>query len=775
MAMPETIIQTIQQQSQQQSQQEIFKQQPDNKTLRGKVVRPKFHDSKNGKCALVVEVQDGSFITVTGHMPAVRTGDIYEFAGEWGEHKVHGKQFQFTNYQVILPQSKPGIVSYIADIAFGVGRKRAGAIYDQLGDNCLEVIATEGPGALMGVPGITPQQAEEIHAKLTQNQTLAEVAAMVCGEGVGPSLAHRIYALYGKDAVAKVRENPFVLADEMFGVGFKTADKIARHVGVAVDSPYRVQAAYKYILKTAAEDGNCFLKPGQTIPGYEMVESGGKSRRRENIAAQVLGFTAEIGTEQIRDASLELIRREECVRETDPENGSRIYLKGMYEAETALAGDILRLLGQETEEGADKDRGYIEALIDDYQNRTGMEFAPEQRQAIVAAMQSRISVLTGGPGTGKTSSVNAIISAYQIIHPTHKVYLASPTGRAAKRMSECTGGREAKTIHRLLRFNPYEGGFQHNRYCQLEGPGLLILDEVSMCDTPLAANLFEAIPDSMTVVLVGDEDQLPSVGPGKVLGDIIRSGVVPVTRLNRIFRQAEGSGIAALAHQIRAGAVPDFYLDDVAFCRVSGAEEAADVAVQQAIQAVEDYGLMGFQLLTPQRRGPAGVDALNQRLQEVLNPAEFGKPELKTGRVFRQGDKAMVIKNNYKKGVFNGDLGMVTGIGEGVAADGTKEEGIFVEIDGDRVFFGRSELDQLMLAYAGTVHRAQGGQWTHVIYVCVTQHYMLLQRNLAYTAITRAEKYLTVVGMEAAVKIAVKNTKINDRNTWLAERLRGGG
>lgn len=768
--MPEATIQ-------QQRQEELFQQPPDNKTLRGQVTRIIRHFENTGFIILRVHVPEpnNEIVSVTGHASNIRQGDTYEFTGKWGDHKTYGKQFQFESAEVILPQSKPGIVSYIADIAYGIGRKKAGAIYDRLGDNCLEIIAQGGPGALMGIQGVTPQQAEEIHAKLTQNATLAEVAAMVCGEGVGPSLAHKIYNQYGKEAVTKIRENPFVLADEMFGVGFKTADKIARHVGVAVDSPYRIQAAYKFTLKTAAEEGHCYLKPGQTIPGYEMVESGGKSRRKENVAAQVLGFTAEIGVEQIRDASMELIRREECVRETDPENGSRIYLKGMYEAETALAGDILRLLGQEAKEGAGKDGKYIEALIDDYQNRTSMEFAPEQRQAIVAAMQSRLSVLTGGPGTGKTASINAIISAYQVIHPSHKIYLASPTGRAAKRMSECTGGREAKTIHRLLRFNPHEGGFQHNRYCQLEGPGLLVLDELSMCDCSLAASVFEAVPDDMTVVLVGDEDQLPSVGPGKVLGDIIRSGVVPVTRLNRIFRQADGSGIAALAHQIRAGEGMGFCLDDVAFCRADGAAEAADVAVQQAIQAVEEYGLMGFQLLTPQRRGPAGVDALNERLQEVLNPAEFGKPELKAGRVFRVGDKAMVIKNNYKKGVFNGDMGMVTGVGEGVTADGTKEQGIYVEIDGGGVFFGRSEIDQLMLAYCSTTHRAQGGEHPCVIYVCITSHFIMLQRQQVYTAITRAKKQLIVVGQEKAVSIAAKNAKVDERNTWLAERLRGGG
>ena len=727
-----------------------------------------FYNPTNGY--LVAKTTDN--ITVVGNMASPKEGLTYSIEGEWINHDKYGKQLKIAKTNIILPNNDDGVIKYLSETINGVGPSKAKMIIQSLGNDALEKIK-EDTRVLNSLTFLTQTQKEQIVENLRSNENLANLASLICGQGIGMGLVSRIYDIYRSESVEKVKTNPYLLCDEMFGVGFKTADKIARHVGVAVDSPYRIQAAYKFTLKTAAEEGHCYLKPGQTIPGYEMVESGGKSRRRENVAAQVLGFTAEIGVEQIRDASMELIRREECVRETDPENGSRIYLKGMYEAETALAGDILRLLRQG--QGEQKDRGYIEALIDDYQNRTSMEFAPEQRQAIVAAMQSRLSVLTGGPGTGKTASINAIISAYEVIHPTHKIYLASPTGRAAKRMSECTGGREAKTIHRLLRYNPHEGGFQHNRYCQLEGPGLLILDEVSMCDTPLAANLFEAIPDSMTVVLVGDEDQLPSVGPGKVLGDIIRSGVIPVTRLNRIFRQADGSGIAALAHQIRAGEVPDFYLDDVAFCRADGAAEAADVAVQQAIQAVEEYGLMGFQLLTPQRRGPAGVDALNERLQEVLNPAEFGKSELRAGRVFRVGDKAMVIKNNYKKGVFNGDMGMVTGVGEGVTADGTKEQGIYVEIDGGGVFFGRSEIDQLMLAYCSTTHRAQGGEHPCVIYVCITSHFIMLQRQQVYTAITRAKKQLIVVGQEKAVSIAAKNAKVDDRNTWLAERLRGGG
>lgn len=728
-------------------------------TISGAVARIRFHNPANGYCVLSIDAGE-EFITAVGYMPSIREGDEYSFSGRWTNHPKFGRQFAFSEYELLLPKSRQGIISYLSTLAHGVGPARAAKIVDTLGEDCLDLIR-EKPELLYQVQGITPGQADEIIQKLNENVVLSELSSLICRQGITPRLAAKIYTQYGKESVNVVKENPYVLADEMYGVGFITADKIAQAVGIAPDSPYRVRAAVEYALKEAAEgEGHCYLRPRDIVPAVQ----------------KLLGKGCGVGVDEIAQACEALISAGKIVRE-----GPCVYLSRMHIAETSLAANMRRLLKREITIEADWDE-----LIALAERVAGMEYSANQKEAVKTALTSPLSVITGGPGTGKTTVTQGILVIYGKLHPDNKVYLASPTGRAAKRLAEVTGC-EAKTIHRLLEYHP-EFGFQRDELNQLDGPGLLIVDELSMVDVELAADLFEAVPDDLQVVMVGDVDQLPSVGPGSVLRDTILSGAVPAVRLEYNYRQAQGSKIALHADLIRRGKIPPLENSpDVEYVFCDGAEEAAKLVIARVRQALEDgYTVNDFQVLTPQKKGPAGTKALNEALRELVNPSGEKKKEFNAGqKVFRVGDKVMVTRRNlYDLGVYNGDIGIVAGVDlktEKVEVAGetiTLPAGIWVRFDDKEapVLFspdnnGRNDLDYLELAYASTVHKAQGSEFPLVIAVCVKNHYIMLQRNLLYTAYTRAKSRLVVICQPEAVEITVRNDRIQERYSRLRERL----
>lgn len=695
-------------------------------------------------------------IKVIGNMPGngVREGDEYRFTGKWVNHSQYGRQFKFDDFEVILPDNRGGIIAYLcSDHFYGIGPVAAGKVVDALGEDALEKLKAN-PDIAYSIPGISPKQAQEIANKMREHSSLGELITLICGDEVSTNLAARICAKYGGDAAIKVvKNNPYQLIEDLDGVGFKIADRIARATGVALDSPYRIEAAIRHVLQEAQHEGHVALSAGEI---------------NEKVM-ELLGPGCGVEPKDIGKIGRGMIAAEELRREK-LQNQDLVYLSWMHRAEVSLAAKVRYMSELEAEP---LDAEMVGNMVDDTAVQQGIEYAPEQRQAIITALASSLSIITGGPGTGKSTITLAIVDLYKRLYPDHRheIYLASPTGRAAKRLAEATG-REAKTIHRLLRYNPFEGGFEFNEHNPLPGPGLLIVDEFSMCDVELADDLFRALPEDIKVVLVGDIDQLPSVGPGSVLRDTIVSGVVPVTRLQYVYRQGKESTIAWLADKIRKGEKVDLAklaakVDDFEFIPAEDPSDAA-YAIEQLVERLTSEGLtpMDFQVLTPLKvKGPAAADYLNKMIQRRVNPPDESKQELvRQNMTYRLGDKVMVIKNDYKKLVFNGDLGVVSGIEKG---------GIWADIDGAPVFFGAEDMDKITLAYAYTVHKSQGGEFPLAIVVCLRSHYIMLQRNLIYTAITRAKKRLIIVGQQSAFDVAVRNNKIIRRNTLLAERLKG--
>ena len=736
---------------------EAAETQEQTERMRGRIERIRFYNENNGYCILMVEPAEGtegipidmiptdpinSLITCVGYMPSIRVNEDYIFTGEWTTHPKYGEQFKFSQAEVVLPNTTEGAVRYLSSLAYGVGPATANKIVQAMGgEQALNNIMTE-PEKLYKLDFLKPNQAEEMINALMENTVLAELSSMICREGIGPATAARIYAKYGKDAVEIVKENPYIIADDVFGIGFKKADTIARALGMKPDDPYRVEAAYKFMLQEAKNDGHVYLRPSDTIP-----------RMEDLLGKEIVDKNA------IAEACRALELRGRVVREGG--KGSPIYDVDLYNAEVDLAEHITRLLAQPKQEWPG-----IESRIAAQENDMKIEYAPEQKEAVAVALQNPVSVITGGPGVGKTTVIKAICNLYAEKNPEAPIYLASPTGKAAKRMEEATG-REAKTLHRLLRYAP-EVGFGYNEEDQLPAPGLLIVDEVSMMDIELAASLFKAISEGITVVLVGDPDQLPSVGPGNVLNDIIESGVVPVVRLKFNYRQAGGSKIAEYAHHVVSGTVPPIGVVDGDYeCRECEDPDEVIANVKAIIEEALAQGMnpMDIQVMAPMKRSSVGVDALNDLARELMNPASEEKPELPYGKIsWRVGDKVMVVKNDYHLGVFNGDMGIVTAVAS---------NSITVDIDGWNIGFDYDHLDELTHAYAITIHKSQGSEFKLAIMVCTTNHYIMLQRNLLYTGITRAKDRLVLLTSQRALKRAVENDVQTERLSALKERLRG--
>lgn len=709
---------------------------PQSEIITGTVTRRIFFNQENGYCVLAVDAGGIEDIKMSGTMLSVREGDRYRFTGSYTEHPKYGRQFKFTEAELLLPTGKVGVARYISTVTYGVGAVKAQKIVDALGEDCLEKIRNN-PAVLEQLDFLSPSQRHEIADDLSQNIVQAELSGLICREGIGPAMVARIYGKYGNDSVRMVKENPYILADELWGVGFKKADAIAQTVGIEANSPYRVEAAVNFALTDASNDGHVFLKPSTIV--HKLIGHGG--------LIEASGVTVS----SIAEANGKLIADGRCIRE-----GDAVYSKDLYLAECSVAQSVRILLGAEVELKAD-----IDAMILEIEQREGVMYAPEQRQAVKMSLGSPFSIITGGPGTGKSTVTNAIVSIYRKLYPNDEIYLAAPTGRAAKRMREATG-RPASTIHRLLRYSPQNGGFEYGHGNPLPGPGLLIVDEASMIDISLMADLMAAV-DDLQVILVGDIDQLPSVGPGSVLRDCIASGKVPTVRLKFNYRQAGGSKIAEYANLICQGITPPMRTEgDFEYLPIESPEEATEVILGLVQGALADgYGQMDFQVLAPMRRGISGVAALNEKVRNLINPDQDGKPKL---GLFRLGDKVMVVKNNYNLGVFNGDLGEIVDVGKGV---------LTVDFGDGTTDFKVEDLDILTLAYASTIHKSQGSEFPLVFMPLTKQHYIMLQRNLLYTGMTRAKKRLVLVADEWSIKRAVDNNVIEDRFSLLAERIRG--
>lgn len=729
--------------------------------IEGVLERITYANEENGYTVARVDTGRGSgdLLTVVGALLGAQPGESLRMEGRWGSHPQYGKQFTVENYTTVLPATIQGIRRYLGSgLIKGIGPRIADRIVEHFGTDTLDII--EGaPGRLVEVPGLGPKRTKLIGAAWEEQKAIKEVMVFLQGVGVSTSIAVRIYKKYGDAAISVTRNEPYRLAADVWGIGFLTADRIARSVGIPHDSPDRVKAGLQYALSQSTDQGHCFLPEEQLIAD----------------AVKLL----QVDTGLVIDCLGELAADPEgVVREQVPGGAdgappvTAVYLVPFHRAEISLAGRLTRLLRTDEDRmPAFRDVDWDKALAW-LARRTGAELAPEQQQAVRLALTQKVAVLTGGPGCGKSFTVRSVVELARAKKAT--VVLAAPTGRAAKRLSELTGA-EASTVHRLLELKPGgDAAYDADRPLDAD---LVVVDEASMLDLLLANKLVKAVPPGAHLLLVGDVDQLPSVGAGEVLRDLLDgSGPVPAVRLTRIFRQAQQSGVVTNAHRINSGVPPltsgmmDFFL----FAE-EDAEEAGRLTVDVVARRIPaKFGLdprRDVQVLTPMHRGPAGAGALNGLLQQAVTPARPDLPERRFGgRVFRVGDKVTQIRNNYEKGrngVFNGTVGVVTALD-------SDEQRLTVRTDEDEeVPYDFDELDELAHAYAVTIHRSQGSEYPAVVIPVTTSAWMMLQRNLLYTAVTRAKRLVVLVGSRKALGQAVRTVSAGRRCTALDHRLAG--
>lgn len=705
--------------------------------LSGVVERITFENEENGFS--VIKIKARGFqepVTVIGNLAAVNVGSVLSLYGEWKYDSKYGKQFSVQYYKETLPATVAGIEKYLGSgLIKGIGPVNARRIVKVFKEDTIRVIEEE-PEKLIEVGGIGQKRVEMIKKAWQDQKEIKNVMLFLQSHGVSTAYAVKIYKTYGNASINIVKENPYRLADEIWGIGFKTADKIAQKLGFDKNSFERCRAGLIYILNKLSDDGHCYTT-------------------REQLIEETVKIL-ELSDDNVGNTIETMINEKSIIKDIE----DSIYLPSLYYSETGVAKRIKDITaGKTTRSAVDVDR-----IIDEVQQECNIRYDSVQIDAVKTAVESKFMVLTGGPGTGKTTTTMAIIRAFDKLG--HTVLLAAPTGRAAKRLSETTG-MEVRTIHRLLEYKPDEG-YKKNSENPLECD-VLIIDETSMVDIVLMYNLLKAVQDETTVLLIGDVDQLPSVGAGNVLKDIIESDIVRVVRLKRIFRQAQGSMIVINAHKINNGEYPvlrggkegDFF-----FIEEEDPGNILKSIEQLCSKRLPEYykvdPVNDIQVLCPMQRGEIGAYNLNQVLQNALNSKEtfikYG------GTIFKLHDKVMQIKNNYDKNVFNGDIGRIASIN-------SEDKNLIIKFDDAEVEYDISEMDEVVLAYATTIHKSQGSEYKIVVAPITMQHYMMLQRNLLYTCITRAKKIVVLIGSKKALGMAVANNKNIRRNTMLAARL----
>ncbi|HIJ65681.1 MAG TPA: ATP-dependent RecD-like DNA helicase [Candidatus Hydrogenedentes bacterium] len=703
--------------------------------IEGVVERIVYENEENGFfVARLREEGKRDLTTFVGNLMALSPGDTVRLWGQWVDDKRFGPQLRVNRYETVLPSTVKGIEKYLGSgLIRGIGPTYAKRLVEAFGVETLRIIDEE-PKRLRDVPGIGRKRAAQIREGWAAQRAVQSIMIFLQGQGISSTQAVKIYKRYGDSAVAVLRENPYRLAEDIVGIAFKKADAIAANLGIAKDSPQRAQAGLIYALQQACGEGHVFLPESDlSAKAVELLEV-----HPEVLPAPLVALAAQ-----------RRVVREEC----------NVYLHPMYVAETDCAKRLKRLIATP--------RGNVSIVVGKaiqwVERIHAIRLSAEQRHVIRVAAEAKVMVVTGGPGTGKTTVINSLLSIFE--KKGLAIALAAPTGRAAKRMEAATG-REAKTIHRLLEYSPKDHAFTRDENNPLTAD-LIVIDESSMIDLQLMANLLKAIPPHTRLFLVGDVDQLPAVGPGNVLMDVIASNAAPVVWLKTVFRQAAKSGIISNAHRINRGEYPEFNADDFFLVERTDPGKALETVVELVANRMpRKFGLdplRDIQVLAPMHRGDAGVERLNEELQRALNPEVEPLPR----RPFGLGDKVMQLRNNYELDVYNGDVGVVT------LVDHELKE-VQVTFDDARVVvYPFDELDELTLAYASTVHKAQGSEYPAAVMTILPQHYMLLQRNMLYTAVTRGKRLVILVGAPKAVRMAVQNDSIARRNTRLADRLRG--
>lgn len=717
---------------------------PELDRLEGLVERVTFHNADSGFCVLRLKVRgERELITLIGHTPTVAPGEYASASGTWVTDREHGRQFKAVFVKISPPTTLTGIERYLGSgMVKGIGPVYAGRLVKAFGAAVFDTIE-QTPARLREVEGIGEVRAKKITSGWADQKIIREIMVFLHGNGVSTSRAVRIFKTYGQEAVAVVTDNPYRLAQDIRGIGFLSADTIAQKVGIARDSPLRARAGVSYALAEAAGEGHCGL------PRSELV----------SLAVKLLDIE-----QPVIEAAIDQELAEQIVIADTVDGIPSVFLASLYNAERSIVSQIKRLRsGTPPWSSVDTDKA-----IPWVEQKLKIELADSQKQAVRLALSSKVLVITGGPGVGKTTLVNSILTILRAKQV--KALLCAPTGRAAKRLSESTG-LEAKTIHRLLEINPVNGEFKRNEDFPVECD-VLVADECSMVDVPLANQLLKAVATTTAVIFVGDVDQLPSVGPGQVLADLIDSGAVPVVRLIEVFRQAASSRIVRSAHQINQGVFPSLpdrgEISDFYFVPADEPETIArtvvDLVKTRLPRKFQVDPVRDIQVLCPMNRSLTGARSLNQLLQEALNPPGENSIE-KFGYRFSVADKVMQIQNNYDKDVYNGDIGFVTHIDP-------DEQELTATFDGHVVTYGFGELDELVLCYATTIHKSQGSEYPVVVIPVSTQHYMMLKRNLIYTGITRGKRLVVLVGQKRALAMAVKGKQAERRWSKLAEWLR---
>lgn len=711
-------------------------------TLKGVVRNITFHNAGNGyTVAKIIPYGKSRKTTVVGNVKMLSVGETVVFRGYWYNDPKHGRQFKFHSYESVVPATVEGIKGFLATKYFdGIGPVLAGRIIEKFGADTIRVL-NEEPDSLKTVKGISPKKLEAIKTGWHSHRYIRDIMIFLQSYDISPAYATRIYDKYKDNTIDTLRRNPYQLIKDIRGIGFIKADQVASKLGIEKDAPDRIRAGILFTLDSCVDIGHVYY------PATLLVEA----------SAETLDLDAGIVLDMLNN----LAGRGEVISDDD-----RVYRPDLAECETEVARRLAGITGTHRQ-GTIPSREVIEKLLADIEQREGLTLASQQREAVMKAALEPMLVLTGGPGTGKTTTVRSMIMLFRALRLS--VMLCAPTGRAAKRLGEATG-MEARTIHRMLEFNPHRGRFTKNEGDPL-GAHVVIVDEASMVDTVLMKDFLRAVSPWTTLVIVGDVDQLPSIGPGNVLRDIIDSGRMPTIRLTEIFRQAAESRIVSSAHRINTGQLPHVDNDksgNFFFIKERDPERIAETIVDMVSRRLPaSYGfdpVDDIQVLSPMHKSATGVGQLNRSLQERLNPFDSTHPEVRRGDwAYRIGDKVMQVRNNYDKNVFNGDIGRITAID-------IKNERLTVRFE-TAVDYDFNELDDIVPAYAISVHKSQGSEFRCVVMPVTTQHFIMLKRNLLYTGVTRSKDLAVLIGDMKALAIAVKNDQVAERYTSLKEKL----